>query len=110
MDWKDFEDAEDVLEKWDEFIRIYNPAVEKFVVSIGGVICRKDKEWFNTKCKEARNCKLNAWNRWKKRKTESRWKEYTDARNKCVEIIRMERRNYQRDIINKCINERKLFF
>ncbi len=47
MDWKDFEDAEDVREKWDEFIRIYNSAVEKFVPK-GGVRCRKGKEWFNT--------------------------------------------------------------
>ncbi len=47
MDWKDFEDAEDVQKKWDEFIRIYNSAVEKFVPK-GGVRCRKGKEWFNT--------------------------------------------------------------
>ncbi len=70
----DFEDAEDVRKKWDEFIRIYNSAVEKFVPR-EGARCRKGKEWFNTKCKEARNCKLNVWNRWKKRKTESRWEE-----------------------------------
>ncbi len=50
MDWKDFEDVEDVQEKWDEFIRIYNSAVEKFVLK-GGARCRMGKEWFNTKCR-----------------------------------------------------------
>ncbi len=93
----DFEDADDVQEKWDEFIRIYNTAVEK----PRGERCRRGKEQFNTKCKKARNCKLNGWNRWKKRKTENRWKEYIDARNKYVEIIRMERKYNERDIIEK---------
>ncbi len=36
------EDADDVLEKWDEFIRIYNSVVDKFVPR--GARCRKDKK------------------------------------------------------------------
>ncbi len=32
MDWKNSEEAEDVWKKWERFIRIYNSAMEKFVL------------------------------------------------------------------------------
>ena len=58
MDWKDLEQAEDVQEKWNKFLKIYNIAVEKFVPreGLGG---RKGKEWFNAKCRSARNDNIN---------------------------------------------------
>ena len=109
VDWKDFEQATDVQEKWNEFLKIYNIAVEKFVPreGPGG---RKGKKWFSAKCRSARSDKINAWNRWSKQKTENRLDDYIKARNKYVEIIRMERRKYERDIICKCIDEPKQFY
>ena len=90
-------------------MKIYNIAVEKFVPR-GGAGGRKGKEWFNAKCRSAINDKINAWNRWSKPKTENRWDEYIKTRNNYVQIIRMERRKYERNVIDKCIDEHKLFY
>ncbi|MPC30575.1 hypothetical protein E2C01_023842 [Portunus trituberculatus] len=37
--------------------------------------------WFNAKCVKAKNDKVNAWNRWRKHKTENRRDEYIKVRN-----------------------------
>ena len=42
-------------------------------------------------------------------KTENTWKKYEEDRNECVRILRNEKRNYERDIIDKCRSDAKLF-
>ena len=51
------------------------------------------------KCDEIRKQKNSAWNRWKKGRTEENWRKYIEARNECVRIMRMEKHDYERDII-----------
>ena len=109
VDWSRFDGEEDVLRKWDEFIKIYEIAIRKFVPK-GRVTCKKGKEWFNRNCHEARNEKRMKWNRWRKERSESRWKDYVKARNESVEVMREERRKYEKDIIDKCKSEPRLFY
>ena len=39
-----------------------------------------------------------------------RWKNYVDARNECVRIMRNEKLNYEKDIMDKCKSNPKLFY
>ena len=94
--------------KWNEFIRIYEAAVSKFVPK-GRVTCKDGKEWFN-RCYLARKEKKMKWNRWKKERSESRWKDYVIARNESVRIMREEKWKYEKDIMDKCQSDPRLFY
>ena len=43
-------------------------------------------------------------------RTQTRWKNYVDARNECVRIMRTEKLNYEKDIMDKCKSNPKLFY
>ena len=83
--------------------------MEKYVPK-GRVNCKTGNEWYNAVCEKARQGKINAWNRWRKMRTQARWKNYVDARNECVKIMRNEKLNYEKDIMDKCKSNPKLFF
>ena len=71
VDWSRFDEEEDVINKWEEFVNIYQAAVSKFVPK-RSVKSIKGKEWFNRKCLIARNEKRKKWNRWIKDRSDSR--------------------------------------
>ena len=108
-DWSGFDKEEDVHSKWEEFVKIYQAAVNKLVPR-GRVTCLKGKEWFNKKCILARNEKRRKWNRWLKDHTDSRWKEYVIARNESVKIMREEKQSFEKDIMDKCQSDPRLFY
>ena len=70
----------------------------------------KKSEWFNKRCKDALEMKKKAWNKARKRRNSRTWKEYTQARNKYTTIRREEQRNYEKNIVEKCKDEPKLFY
>ena len=109
VNWECFDNAKNIQEKWNEFMRIYNAAVDKFVPK-GRRSCKKGKEWYNTICENARKKKINAWNRWRRKRENSRWRDYIAARNECVNVMRTEKRNYEKDIIVKCKSEPRLLY
>ena len=90
-------------------MKIYHTAVSKFVPR-GRVTCIKGKEWFNRKCYLARNDKKRYWNRWLKEHSDSRWKDYIIARNESVRIMREEKQNFEKDIMDKCKSDPRLFY
>ena len=40
----------------------------------------------------------------------SRWKDYVTARNECVNIMRIEKQNYEKDKMVKCKSDPRLFY
>ena len=107
--WKYFEREESIEGKWEEFLKIYNRAVEQYVPK-GRKSCKMGREWYSGKCEKARTSKTKAWNRWRRIATENNWKEYVKARNECVRIMREEKHNYERNIMDKCKSDPKLFY
>ena len=90
-------------------MEIYNEGVEKYVPR------RKQektyiKVWFNRRCSEAKERRDKAWNRWKREKHPRKWQVYINERNKYVKICREEKRNYEKDINDKCKEQPKLFY
>ena len=109
VDWNSFEKEESLQGKWEEFLKIYNEALVKFVPR-GRTNCKKGKEWYNGKCEKARKDKTKAWNRWRREPSGSNWGEYVETRNECVEIMRQEKHNYEKSIVDKCKSDPKLFY
>ena len=109
VDWRRFEEEESIHGKWDVFLGIYSEAVEKYVPK-GRRNCKKGKEWYNDKCEKARKGKARTWNRWMKVRTENNWKNYVDARNESVRVMRAEKLNYEKDIMDKCKSDPRLFY
>ena len=68
------------------------------------------KEWFNRRCEMSRVEKEKAWNRWRRNRSHNNWVNYINMRNKYVTIRRVERRNYEKDIVDKCKDQPKLFY
>ena len=109
VDWSGFEREMGVEEKWDEFLKIYNEAVERYVPR-GGKSGVKGEEWFNGRCSKARKCKMSKWNRWRDVRTDESWREYVVARNESVRINREERYKYEKGVMEKCKSDPKLFY
>ena len=108
VDWSKFEGLMGMEEKWEEFLRIYNEAVERYVPK-GENKCKVGKEWFNARCARARKRKMKKWNKWRDVGSDEKWRQYVEARNESVRINREERYNYEKRIMDKCESDPKLF-
>lgn len=61
-----------------------------------------NKEWFNRKCYEENEKRDEAWEKWRKQKRLQEWKEYMRARNYLFKVLREEKKNSLKKIVNKC--------
>ena len=109
-DWKElYSEESGVEDKWYNLVKNYKEGVEKFVP-------RKKqervyiKEWFNKRCSEAKERRDKAWNKWKKDKHSRNWDVYIRERNYYVKVRREEKRNFEKDVIDKCKEQPKLFY
>ena len=112
VDWNKMDQMSNIQDKYLYFMEKYDSGVMMYVPKVGkstGRLKRK-KEWFNDKCQKAWEEKNKAWNKVRKRKNPRTWKEYTEARNRFTAIRRNEQCNYERNIVDKCKNEPKLFY
>ena len=109
--WRKFDEATNIYEKWTEFLKVYNEGVERYVPKMNTIKVKKN-EWFNHKCEKARKLKEETWNRWRGKGGNNRnlWEKYTNARNEYTRILREEKRNYEKSIVDKCKAEPKLFY
>ena len=109
VDWSAFEDASDIEDKWKEFVNIYEEGINKYVPRVKKEQ-KKIQAWFNKRCEESKRKRDTAWNKWMKRKGPFAWEEYKKARNEYTKIRREEARKYEKNIVEKCKNEPKLFY
>merc|ERR1711980_73850 len=66
--------------------------------------------WYNRRCEQAKIERDHAWNRWRKSRKHNHWTNYKDKRNEYVIIRKVERKNYEKDIVEKCKDQPKLFY
>jgi len=107
--WEQMEEAPSVQEKYNRFLDIYKEGVEKFV-PVFRVREKRIKAWFNDRCEKAKRERDKAWNRLKKRRNENTKNEYKRLRNEYVKVRREEERKFEKDIVDKCKEEPKLFY
>ena len=104
---KKINELKDVQEKYDLFLMKYEQGVKEYVLFYK-VKEKGKKEWFNGKCERAKKRRDEAW-RIMKRKPIQKRKEYKLERNEYVRVRREENR-YEKDIVDKCKEEPKLFY
>ena len=108
--WSTFYEEGSVVEdKWKVFTELYCEGIEKYVPKVKPRE-KHIQEWFNKKCSEAKEGRDKAWKKWRKTKQPRRWQEYIKLRNDYVVIRREEKRNYEKNIIDKCKEQPKLFY
>ena len=108
-DWVPFEQAVGVHNKWRIFREVYDKGINQFVPKIKGKTTWI-KPWYNIRCAKAKRNRDEAWNRWKKKRTTDAGIKYKLARNEYVRIRREEERNFEKDIVEKCKDQPKLFY
>ena len=96
-------------QQWKTLIDKHNRGVDKYVPKLRHKV-KYVKEWFNKKCEVAKKKRDKAWNRWRRAKHPRKWQEYIAERNSYVNIHREEKKNYEKDIIDKCKDQPKLFY
>ena len=108
-EWSAFDEASTANDKWNLFLEIYNDGVRQHVPRMNRrEVMRSD--WFDRRCMEARSKRDKMWNKWKRNRRPSLWENYKGARNDYVRLCRETKRNYEKDIVDKCKDQPKLFY
>ena len=108
-DWSRLINASQIDEKWESFSNIYHEGVGRYVPKMSQKT-RGKSDWYNKKCGEARKNKELAWKRWRRNRRQDLWEKYKLERNKYTSVCREEKRNYEKDIVDKCKDQPKLFY
>ena len=95
--------------RYDFFLMIYERAVKKYfpfyqVKEIG------ERKWHNGKCDRAKEERDRAWMRLESKLKQKTKEEYKLASNEYVKIRIEEEKRYEKDIVDKCMEEPKLFY
>lgn len=110
VDWNLIMQEQNIQGKYNKFLEIYGEGIKQFVPKFKNGNFAKQKEWFNLRCKRALDRRDAAWARVRRRNTERNWNKYKQERNRYVNIIREVKKNYEKNIVNKCESDPKLFY
>ncbi|XP_050725009.1 uncharacterized protein LOC127002828 [Eriocheir sinensis] len=91
------------------FMEAYETGVMKYVP----LYKPKEKgknDWFNARCADAKEKRDKAWKRLKRNKNQRNKEDFKIARNEYVKIRREKEKGYEKDIVEKCKEEPKLFY
>ena len=64
----------------------------------------------HSRCAGTKKIRDAAWKRWRRQHTESNRERYREARNDYVRMRREEEIQFEKDIVDKCKDELKLFY
>ena len=109
VDWFTMYNEKNIQMKYDQFMEVYNRAVEKFVPYYSKKTLGKSP-WFDRRCIEAKRNKERAWKRFKKRGEEWEREAYKVAKNRYVEVRRQAQKEYEKRIVEKCDCDPKMFY
>ena len=110
FDWSILHTLRSVNDKFNKFIEIYKEGVDICVPKYGGKTMQKKRPWFNRKCEKAKELKELAWNRARRHSSERAWAKYREERNEFIRIRREEEIKFERNIVEKCESDPKLFY
>ena len=108
IDWRKIMEGKKVQEKYDIFLEKYNEGVQKYVPLFN--VKRRKYSWYNARCQEAKRAKDRAWKKLIKQRNGYNSEKYKEARNEYIRIRREEERNFEKDVVDKCEEEPKLFY
>ena len=109
VNWKEMERLKDVQQKYDFFLDKYEQGIMYHVPEYK-VKDKGRKDWFNLKCISAKKKRYEAFKRMRRKPTQENKAKYKSERNEYVRIRREEEIKFERDIVEKCKEEPKLFY
>ena len=71
---------------------------------------REAPDWFNDRCREARDKKITSYKRWNRHGTEPARERFVQARNEYTDIRREEARKFEKGIVEKSVEEPKILY
>ena len=86
----------------------YNEGVQKYVPLYK--VKKSKHSWYNARCQEAKREKDRAWKKLLKQRNEYNSENYKEARNEYIRIRREVERNFEKDVVEKCKEEPRLFY
>ena len=107
-DWKAIKNGKTTQEKYEIFLMKYREGVERYVLKYK--IRNSKHMWCNARCADAKRVKDRAWRKLKKQRNETNRERYNEARNEYVRIRREEQIAFEKDVVEKCGDEPKLFY
>jgi len=109
INWNEMMGAEEVQDKYDIFMNIYNAGVKKYVPKYKWREEQK-QDWFNEKCFKAKEKRDRAWRIWKRNRNARNKENYTSLRNEYAKVRKEEEKKFEKDIVDKCKEHPKLFY
>ena len=108
FEWKKLLEGKQVQDKYEVFLNKYKEGVQKYVPRYKAK--KGSQNWYNAKCVKAKKDKDAAWREMMRQRDRKSREEYQRARNEYVRVRREEERNFEKDIVEKCKDEPKLFY
>merc|ERR1711980_80850 len=108
-DWKELEEIEDINKQYERFLELYNKGTEQCIPKAKEEKCEAP-DWFNDRCREARDKKGFFWTRWNRHRTEPARERFLQARHEYTDIRREEDRKFEKGIIEKSVKEPKISY
>ncbi|XP_050692945.1 uncharacterized protein LOC126983856 [Eriocheir sinensis] len=92
VDWSDMKRSTNIQKKYDFFMDMAK------------------KDWFNARCAKAKEKRDKAWSRLKRNKNQRNREDFKATRNEYVKVRKEEEKRYEKDIVEKCKEQPKLFY
>ena len=109
INWGEMENLNDIQQKYDFFLEKYEQGITRFVPTYK-VKAKRKEDWFNMICERAKLRRDKAWKKMRRKPTRENKREYKQERNEYVRIRREEERKFEKDLVEKCKEEPKLFY
>ena len=109
INWEEQLQGNNISEQYSKFCEIYHKGVKMFIPLKNRGIGR-NTHWLDGRCLAARQKRDLLWNRLRRHHGEQAYKRYKRARNEYTQVRREAEIEYQRDLVNKCKEEPKLFY
>ena len=108
-DWNGLRETEIIDVQYDMFLELYTKGTQQHIPKVKEFKPRTP-EWFNARCREAKQRKELTWKRWNRHKIRLTRDRFVTARNKYTEIRREEARKFEKDIVEKGEKEPKILY
>ena len=109
INWEEMMKLRDVQQKYDFFLDKYEQGIMRYVPTYK-VKTKRRSDWFNMTCERAKQRRDKAWDKMRKKPTRENKIHYKLERNEYVRIRREEERKFEKDVVEKCKEEPKLFY
>ena len=109
INWEEMVKLRGVQEKYNIFMEVYREGVRRYVPKYRPKEVGQN-DWFNARCTKAKEKRDEAWKRWKRNRNLRNKENFKIARNEYVKVRKEEERQYEKDIVEKCKDQPKLFY